>query len=254
MTRQPHLDPAPFFLEGGPIGVLLVHGFTGSPPEMRLVGDYLHERGLTVSAPLLPGHGTTVEQMNRCRWSDWTDHAERALADLRSRCETVFIGGLSMGSLITVYLAARHDPRGAILYSPPVKVAEPLIWLTPALKYLIPTWAKSDESDYADPAAERHTWSYEENPTFAAHELLKLKRRVQQLLPELTSPVLIIYSTGDQVIAPDSAQYTYRRAGSRDKALVTLHDSGHVITVDRQWEIVAEKTHAFVQAHAAAEG
>jgi carboxylesterase len=111
--------------------VLLVHGFTGSPPEMRLVGDYLHQRGLTVSGPLLPGHGTTVEEMNRCRWTDWTDHVEGALANLQARCETVFAGGLSMGSLLTLYLAA-HPPDlpGAILYSPAVVVADRLIYLT----------------------------------------------------------------------------------------------------------------------------
>ncbi len=116
MTRHSHLDPSPFFLEGGSIGVLLIHGFTGSPPEMRLVGDYLHQRGFTVSGPLLPGHGTTVEDMNRCQWTDWTNHVEKALADLQARCETVFVGGLSMGSLLTLYLAAHHpELHGAIL-------------------------------------------------------------------------------------------------------------------------------------------
>ncbi len=229
--------------------MLLVHGFTGSPPEMRLVGEYLHKRGLTVSAPLLPGHGTTVEQMNRCRWSDWTNHARQALDDLRSRCETVFIGGLSMGSLITIYLAASQDPQGAILYSPAVKVADRLIHLAPVLKYIVPRKPKTDESDYADPEAERRTWSYEAHPSYAAHELLKLIRRARKLLPQMTCPLLIIHSTGDQAIAADSARYTYERAGSREKELVTLQRSGHVLTVDSEWETVAQTTYAFIQDH-----
>lgn len=249
MARQPDLDPAPFFLEGGPCGVLLIHGFTGSPPEMRLVGDYLHERGLTVSAPLLPGHGTNPRQMNQCHWSDWTGHAEGALADLRSRCETVFIGGLSMGSLITVYLAAHHHPSGAMLYSPAFKLTNPLIHLTPVLKHLIPKKPKPDESDYADPDAEERTWSYESFPSFAAHELLKLIRRAQKRLPQVTCPLLVVHSTGDQAIAPDSARYAYDRAGSLDKELVTLHNSGHVITVDSEWETVAGRSYIFIQAH-----
>ena len=66
MTRQPHLDPSPFLLEGGRVGVLLIHGFTGSPPEMRLIGEYLHQRGFTVAAPLLPGHGTVIVE----KWVD----------------------------------------------------------------------------------------------------------------------------------------------------------------------------------------
>jgi carboxylesterase len=82
MTQHPHLDPSPFLLEGGSTGILLIHGFTGSPPEMLLVGDYLNERDLTVSGPLLPGHGTTVEDLDTRTWEDWTSHVESALGDL----------------------------------------------------------------------------------------------------------------------------------------------------------------------------
>lgn len=250
MTRHPHLDPSPFLLEGGPVGMLLIHGFTGSPPEMRLVGEYLHQRGLTVYAPLLPGHGTTVEDMNRCRWTDWTGHVEKALADLRARCETVFVGGLSMGSVLTLYLAAHHpELPGAVAYSPAILVADRLIYLTPVLKYFISRRPKSPDKDLTDPEADLRLWSYEENPVPAAHELLKLLLRVRRLLPRITCPLLVIYSTLDQVIHPRSGPYTYERAGSRDKELVTLHNSGHCITVDSEWEFVAEKTYQFIQSH-----
>ena len=250
MSRHPHLDPSPFLLEGGPVGVLLIHGFTGSPPEMRLVGDYLHQWGLTVSGPLLPGHGTTVEDMNRCQWADWTGHAEGALADLQARCETVFVGGLSMGSLLTLYLAAHHpELNGAILYAPAVGVTNRLIYLTPVLKHLIRQKPKSGESDLTDPEAEQRIWSYEEYPARAAHELLKLIRRMRRLLPGVTCPLLIVHSTLDQATHPHSARYTYTRAGSADRELVTLHDSGHCLTVDSEWESVSQKTYEFIQAH-----
>jgi len=250
MTRHPHLDPSPFLLEGGPVGVLLIHGFTGSPPEMRLVGDYLHERGCTVSGPLLPGHGTTAGDMNRRRWTEWTAHAEGALADLQARCEAVFVGGLSMGSVLTLYLAAHHpELSGVVAYSPAVWPADQLIYLTPVLKYAIRERQKSDDSDLADPEADLRLWSYEENPTFAAHELLKLLRRVRRLLPRVTCPVLFIHSTRDTAIHPDSARRTCERVGTTDKELVALLDSGHCLTVDSEWERVAEKTYAFIQAH-----
>ncbi|RLC92451.1 MAG: hypothetical protein DRI79_00475 [Chloroflexi bacterium] len=250
MTRHSHLDPSAFFLESGPVGVLLIHGFTGSPPEMRLVGDFLHQRGFTVSGPLLPGHGTTVEDMNRCRWTDWTGHVEHALADLQARCETVFVGGLSMGSLLTLYLAAHHSElAGAVLYSPAVIVADRLIYLTPVLKYLVHKKPKSGESDLTDPEADLRLWSYEENPVSAAHELLKLIFRVRRLLPRVTCPLLIIHSTLDQAIHPQSARYTYERVGSTDKELVTLHNSGHCLTVDSEWETVAERTYEFIREH-----
>jgi len=249
MARQDQVDLSPFLLEGGSTGVLLLHGFTGSPPEMRLVGDYLHERGFTVFAPLLPGHGTSVVELNECKWTNWAETAEEALVDLRSRCERVFVGGLSMGSLLTIYLAGHHALLGAILYSPAVKVTSRLIHLSPVLKYLIPKKPKSKKSDLIDPEAAQRKWSYDAFPSFAAHELLKLMRRARTLLPQVTCPLLIIHSTGDETIQPDAAELTCERAGSTDKKLVTLHNSGHVVTVDREWRRVAEETYRFIQTH-----
>ncbi|MDY7076275.1 MAG: alpha/beta fold hydrolase [Chloroflexota bacterium] len=252
MTQHSHLNPSAFSLEGGPVGALLIHGFTGSPPEMRLVGDYLHQRGITISGPLLPGHGTSVDDMNRCKWTEWTDRAEEALIALQARCETVFVGGLSMGSVLALYLAIHHpELSGIIAYSPAVWPADRLIYLTPVLKHLIPKKPKSDnnDSDLTDPDADLRLWSYEENPTFAAHEFLKLLRRVRRGLPQVTCPLLVIHSTLDQAIHPNSARLTYERVGSPDKEMVTLRNSGHCLTVDSEWEAVANKTYEFIQAH-----
>jgi len=249
MAHNAHPDPSAFFLEGGPIGVMLVHGFTGSPPEMRLIGEHLHRRGFTVSGPLLPGHGTTVEDMNRCEWTDWTAHVESGLADL-CHCEKVFVGGLSMGALLTLYLAAHHpELPGAILYSPATIVASRQIYLTPVLKHLLHKRHKSGKSDLTDPQAAQRLWSYADEPIPAAHEILKLIHRVRRLLPRVACPLLIIHSTLDQSIHPHSARYTYEQAGSTDKELVTLHHSGHCLTVDSEWESVAEKTDKFIEAH-----
>ena len=116
-------DPRAFLLEGGPIGAVLIHGFPGSTTDVRLLADFLHARGLTVSAPLLPGHGTEPADLNRVRWQDWADCAEEALAQLAGRCESVFICGLSLGSLVSVCLGARHcKVAGIVLYSPAIAV------------------------------------------------------------------------------------------------------------------------------------
>jgi carboxylesterase len=254
MTRRSHLDPSSFFLPGGPIGVLLLHGYTGSPPEMRLLGDDLHSRGMTISAPLLPGHGVTVEDMNRSRWRDWTDCAEQALADLRSRCRTVFVGGLSMGTLLTLYLASRHaDLPGAMLYSPALKVSDRRLALTPLARYVVdsvPKGANSDQ-DLTSPTAAQHLWSYERNPVAAAAELLALRREVRRNLSQVICPLLIVHSTKDPAISPDSAQAVYDGVGTPAgrKALLTLHNSGHVLLVDSEWEYVAEQTARFIYAN-----
>jgi carboxylesterase len=247
MTRHTHLNPAPFYLEGGPTGILLIHGFTGSPPEMRWIGEYLNRNGLTVAAPLLPGHGTTVEDMNRCRWRDWTGCVEGALADLRGRCDRVFVGGLSMGALLTLYLAARHpDLPGVVLYSPATRVADWRILLTPLARFFVRTLPKSEESDLTDPEAERRLWSYEEYPVPAAAELLQLSLWVRRHLRQVTCPLLLVYSTRDLSIHPQSGPFTYEHVASSDKEMLVLHNSGHALTVDSEWEMVAERTLRFI--------
>lgn len=255
MTRYPHLDPRPFFLPGGKTGCLLIHGYTGSPPEMRLVGEYLAGQGLTVAAPLLAGHGTDPADLNRCSWRDWTDDAARALAELQARCSQVFVGGLSLGALITLYLGAHHpEIAGLILYSPALIASDKLIHLTPVLKHAIHFWGKgaNADGDLTDPEAVKRLWSYENNPTWAAHEVLKLQRIVRRSLREVHQPVLIWHSTRDAAIDPRCGQMAYAGVGSEDKELVTLHNSGHCITVDSEWELVARRTYEFIAARATA--
>jgi carboxylesterase len=249
MTKSPHLDPSPFFLEGGPVGVLLIHGFTGSPPEMRLLGDYLHQYGFTISGPCLPGHGTSVEDLNQRKWNEWANHVDRALVDLQARCQPVFVGGLSLGALLTFYLAAHHsEVAGAMAYSPAIMISDRRSHLVPVLKYVIRQLPKP-EDDLTDPQARLRLWSYDMYPIPASHEVTKFIKQVKRLLPRVNCPLLIIYSTEDQTIHPNSAQFTYERVGSPDKELVRLHNSGHVVTVDREWETVAEKTHQFILDH-----
>lgn len=250
MTQHAHLDPSPFLLPGGLTGVLLIHGYTGSPTEMRWIAESLHARGLTVAGLLLPGHGTTPEEMNRCRWTDWTGHVERALADLRSRCAKVFVAGLSMGSLLTLHLAVHHqDLSGIILYSPAVWVNSRLIYLSPLARHFVATRPKSGDSDLVDPSADLQLWCYDVDAVGAAAELLKLMLYVRRSLRRVRCPALVIYSPGDRSIHPQSAQRTFQRLGSTDKELVTLDRSGHCITVDVRWQFVADKTFEFIRTH-----
>jgi carboxylesterase len=249
MTHDTFPDPLTFFLEGSPVGALLLHGFPGSTTDVRLLGTYLCERGLTISAPLLPGHGTQPADLNRVRWQDWTTCAEQALARLAAACDTIFVGGLSMGSLITIYLGAHHpELAGIALYSPAIAVRNWLIHLTPLLKYLVPFWPGS-ESDLVDPDAAARLSTYDVTPTRGAHEVYKLMRVARRLLPSVAVPALVVHSTLDRSIPPHSAQLTYDCIGSTDKELITLHNSGHNVLVDAEWEAVAERTYQFVEEH-----
>jgi carboxylesterase len=250
MVQNAHLDPAPFFLSGGRTGVLLIHGYTGAPPEMRWVGDYLYQRGMTVAAPRLPGHGTTPDDMNRRRWREWTAHVEEALDTLQARCRPVFVAGLSMGSLLALHLAIQRPALpGIVLYSPAVWVSNRLLTLAPFVKHLKKMRPKSGKSDLFAPEAQALVWGYDVDPIAAASELLGLMRTVRRRLSDVTCPALILYSTCDRTIHAESAQRTFARLGSRDKQIIALDASGHCITVDGERERVAAHTYEFICAH-----
>lgn len=248
MTPLPNPGPNAFFLEGGPIAALLIHGFPGSPADVWLPGHFLHARGVTISAPLLPGHGTRPAELNRVRWQDWIAHVEEALAHLSARCKHTFVGGLSLGSLIAIILGARHpELAGIALYSPAVALRNRLIYLTPLMKYPFPFWP-ADRQESAKPQVQLST--YNVIPTHGAHQVLKIMRVARRSLPQVTAPTIIFHSPFDQDIAPHSARLTHDRLGSADKELVTLDLPGHNILVLPGWETVAERTAQFIAAHA----
>src|SRR5688572_33416068 len=132
---------APFSSDGGRIGALLVHGFTGCPQSMRPWAEYLAEAGLTVRLPRLPGHGTTWREMNLTRWPDWYGEAERAFDQLRSRCDTVFVMGLSMGGTLSLRLAEERagEVAGLVLVNPSLLTENPQARLLPLLQWFVPS-------------------------------------------------------------------------------------------------------------------
>jgi len=252
VTQNP-LSPDPFALEGGPAGALLIHGFTGAPPEMRMLGDYLNERGMTVAAPLLPGHGTTVADLNRCRWSDWTDAARAALQELRGRCRTVFVGGLSMGSLLALHLAADHDDiAGVMAFSPALQIANPLIHLSPLMRHVLRTFPKERRSDLCDPRAERRIWAYPVRPVSAVAELLALQRHVRQRLADVRQPLLVVQSRADRTVHRRSGEMVVSGVGSSDTQLIWLQHSGHNMLVDGEWTTVAARSWEWIGARGGA--
>lgn len=244
-------DPNPIFLSGNQTGVLLIHGFTGAPAEMRLLGEYFHQRGFTVHAPLLPGHGTTAADLNQRRWPEWTEAATSALRLLQERCRQVFVGGLSLGSLLTLYLAANEpDLSGIIVYSPAMGIPDWRSRFLGVAKHVIKTQAKEPDF-FTDPAAAGRLWCYDEYPLAAAHEVQKLMRLVRKLLPRVVCPTFIVHSTLDTAVIPQSAAIVYEGISASDKEILTLHNSGHALTVDGEWESIAAKSCEFVQRLAA---
>lgn len=250
MTQHPWLDPKPFHFAGGPVGCLLIHGFTGSPPEMRPLGEYLAGQGLTVSAPLLAGHGTDYHDLAGTTWRDWYASAEEALLALQRQCARVFVGGLSLGALLALRLAALHPIAGAILYSPALIARD---W---RMKFVRPfrrimRWNRKEEpqdADLTDPEAHKMLWSYDVIPGESAYQVALLQKEVRRLLPSITVPVLIFQSSRDALIRPECGRIVHDKVVSADKTLIVLHNSGHCLTVDSEREFVWQKTHEWIVA------
>lgn len=144
----------------------------------------LRQRGLTVAGSLLPGHGSTVEDLETVRWEDWVEHAQVALRDLQARCATVFIGGLSLGSLLALYVAAQHaEIAGVIAYAPALRLADPRWRLVPWLEQSQRRATKPPDH-FFDERGRAHVWSYDVLHLTAAHELLRLSAATERILPQ----------------------------------------------------------------------
>ena len=249
MSHTGQGDPTAFEMDGGDIGVLLIHGFTGSAAEMRPLGQFLNDKGLTVVGPLLPGHGAKVEEMNQVHWSEWTQAVEEALAGLQARCAHTFVAGLSMGGLLTLYLASRHpELPGIATYAAALDITDWRRPFAPIIKRLFKTIDKPDEH-WANPEAEQLLWAYDVYPVGGAMQLFDLRDEVEASLPRITCPALIMYSTADPSVSPKAAQMILDNIASTDKEIASLDDCGHVMTLDTGWQEVAKRTYDFVMTH-----
>lgn len=250
MPQPAHLDPSPYQAEGGRVGALVIHGLTGSVVETRPLGEYLAARGLTVRCPLLPGHGTTPADLTRIHRRAWIEAVEGALGDLRHTCDTLFVAGLSLGSLLTLWLGAHHpDIAGLIVLAPAIKMHDRRLPLTVGARY-VQTYAPpgtNDDSDLADPQAAERGWCYDQTALWAAAETYLLQRQVRRLLPHIGQPVLIFQGRRDAALDPAAAQIVYDRIGSADKTLVWLENSGHNVLIDGEREMVWARSYDWLR-------
>lgn len=243
------LDLSPFFFRGGPVGCLLIHGGTGSPLEMRPMGEYLATKGLTVLGVRLAGHGTTPEDLARTGWQDLVASVEEGLCQLQEQCECVFMAGLSMGGLLALYLAARHLIAGAIVMAAPAYLSDwRLRWL-PIIKHFIKWYYSSGELDLTDPEAGQRLFFYRRVPLVFGEQVSRLLQEVRNSLSRVKVPVLIMQGRCDRTIPADSAQILFDSLGTSDKEIVWWPNSGHAITVDSEREAVWAYAYTFIAAH-----
>ena len=236
----------PYSHEGSEIGVLLCHGFTGTPQSMRPWGEYLADRGYTSRVPLLPGHGTTWQQMNRTCWEDWYSCVDTAFRELHQTCERVVVCGLSMGAALTLQLAQEHGPRisGLILVNPAVKYEDPRILLLPVLKHVVGSLKGVSNDIKMEGVTEL---AYSRTPLKAAHSQLGAWQSVVRDLPEITQPVLLLRSRQDHVVPASSSALILSRISSRDVTEILLEDSYHVATIDNDAPRIFDESAKFIE-------
>ncbi|WP_250401102.1 alpha/beta hydrolase [Streptomyces cellostaticus] len=235
----------PYRHEGGEVGVLLCHGFTGSPQSLRPWAEHHAAHGLTVSLPLLPGHGTRWEDLQVTGWQDWYAEVDRELRLLAGRCSRVFVGGLSMGGALALRLAARHGDgvAGVVVVNPVNRVRGVSAYALPVARHLVRT-TRGVTGDIAKQGAAE--LGYDRVPLRAAHSLRGFLRRLDGELPQVTQPLLLLRSAHDHVVpAADSAR-VLSRVSSRDVTQTVLEQSRHVATLDYDADRVFEESLAFI--------
>ena len=245
-----------FELDGdGAVGVVLQHGFTGSPWEVRYLGDRLAAAGISVIGPLLPGHGTRVEDLDTTKWQDWVAHVEAAVDRMAKRCDKVAIVGQSLGGLLSLFVATRRPELTSVS-----SLAAPL-WLE-GISKRVAGWAAAGKlpfkaipkfggSDVLDARSRVENPCYPAVPMKALGQLVELMTVVDAALPKVTQPTLVLHARQDHT-APVACAARIAEA-TRAERIRILPRSYHLIAVDVERDIVAAEVVQFVRKHARVE-
>lgn len=244
--QNAHLDGKSFSMPGtNGVGVLLFHGLTSTTVAVRPLAEYLNQAGLSVISPLLPGHGTTPEDVNAIHRTQWLETTERAYQELRSQVDKVILGGESMGGLLALHLSETHnDISGLVLFAPAmhIKGQWKAQFLAPFVK-IMPKPYLTDES----PTHDVFPWQgYTVVPVPAVAQFHRLQKQVRRGLSKVHAPALIFQGVKDTTIVPSKAAYLYKKIPSTDKKLIWLENSGHTLLLQEEHPLVYQETKTFI--------
>jgi carboxylesterase len=236
----------PFHHDGGEVGVLLCHGFTGSPGSLRPWAQFLADNDLTVALPRLPGHGTRWQELQITKWQDWYAEVERALQELTKRCTSVFVFGLSMGGALALRLAEEHGDAiaGVVVVNPSVHSENKAMFALRVLKLVVPSLA-GIKNDIKKPGQDEI--AYDRTPLKAVHSLTEFWALTKKDLPKVTQPLLVFHSVEDHVVEPSNSAYVLAHVGSADLEDKALQDSYHVATLDNDSQAIFDGSLDFVR-------
>lgn len=231
-----------FFLKGNRIGLLLSHGFMGTPQSVEYLGKKFSDLGYTVYAPRLAGHGTDYRDLENATYEDWFAELEKGYKLLKENCSTIFVMGQSMGGTLALWLASKHkDIKGVVLINPALTLPSYEKWIGVSNpRYL-------DESAPDIKAENVHEITYSKVPIQSIHQLQALMGRTPELLPLINHPLLCFKSAVDHVVPPENTDYIFDHVSSEEKEVVKLHNSYHVASMDNDRAQIVLQAHSYIQ-------
>ncbi|PVZ54945.1 alpha/beta hydrolase [Arthrobacter sp. H-02-3] len=246
MSILPNHSPfsSPFTGAGPRTGVVVSHGFTGSPHSVREWALSLADAGFAVRMPLLPGHGTSWQELARTRWQDWHAALDAAYLELAEECDVVVVAGLSMGGALALRIAATRPVAGVVAVNPGLVIDDPRAPLAGVLKYVLKS-TPAIANDILKPDTDEG--AYPRTPVAAAHELNKMFKDTVRLLPRITAPVRVYRSTVDHVVSESSMAALRHGLTNAQLEVIRLENSYHVATMDNDAPEIFRGTAEFVR-------
>lgn len=238
----------PFDFPEGNHGVLLIHGFTGSPAHMRLLGEGLHERGYAVRGMLLPGHAARPEDMRRTGWQDWLLAARTAAREMQARYARFSVAGLSMGGVLSLLLAQEMEITACVSIAAPMKTTNKLRCLALPLSPFVPMLGWRDEAGPRKGMDARYDIGYSNYPTISVHHLNVLMKKARQHLSLIHCPLLAVQSRKDETVTPDSPEIILSGVSSRVRASLWLDEAPHVCTISPEYPKIVSAMDEFLRA------
>ena len=239
----------PFFLQGGSHGVLLIHGFTGNPAELLLLGQYLQSQGFTVLSVRLAGHATNEKDLAHMTKEDWIASTLDGYSILRGCCDNISVVGHSMGALLSLHLAtmSKIDINRLVTLAPPIFIDESLnLHMLPTREQSQGRFVRKARRNLKNvPPAVNRTYRF--MPLISIHELLDLIEVVKNELLKIKTPILILQGKEDRTVKVKSAEYIYKNVASSEKQIKLMEDMGHLLPLREGRDEIFEITSDFLR-------
>ena len=249
--EERHLVNQPFYFEGtNGKAVLLIHGWTSVPYEVRRLGKYLNENGYTISAPMLRGHGTVPKDLEDVKWTDWLSDIQKNYRELKEKHGKVYVAGTSIGSNLAVMLAKNNpDIASLVLMAMPYKIKlEKIVYNFAKLNLKFKKYKKKFyPPTFGVSTTITRLISYQTYPISSVIESFNLVQISRKYLDQIHQPCFILQSTHDHVVSRKSAQKIYDGLGSKNKKIRYIEKAYHTFVSDIKNEHVFQDVLNFLQ-------